>query len=383
MDAPSHLPRSLLPALAAAWAFVCAAPDLLAWYPVQVGYAAGLALLGVAAFEARRGWRRPPNAVLALGALALLIGVSLLWSRDPSATRGVAAHVGAEVLLLGVLSLTPRREALLRGLTLGVVAAALCLAGAFWLALFADAPQGRRLHLWGGDGNHQARAVLLGLLLWLGLERRPKSAVGAGMIAMAAGLAGSRGAVLAGVGGLALLAWRPSKPLRAAAAVAVLGAVLGLFLPAARGDLRSPVEGLERGETKAFTSGRDAIWPNVLDIARDHPLLGVGAGAVPAVYTPYQEARERRGGAHSKGSRDAHNLYLEVLASLGPLGLGLLLGALLLAWRAARAGPTLGPALVVFVALSAGTVTCWQQKGWWLALTLAVLSAPRPEAAPR
>ena len=374
VDARPSLQRLPLPALAAAWAFVCAAPDLLAWYPVQVGYGLGLALVAVAAWEARAQRLRPPPALGLLVLFAVAVLASLAWSRDPAATRGVAGHVGAEVALLAVLAVTPRREALVRGLAIGAVVAALCVGLAFWSALFTEAAQGRRLHLWGGDGNHQARAVFLGLLLWLGLGRGHKPALLAGMLAMGAGLAGSRGAVLAGIGGLGLLAWRPSKGARPAALVAVLGAVLGLFLPAARGDLRSPVEGLSRGETEAITSGRDAIWPNALEIAADHPGLGVGAGAVPAVYTPYAEARERRGGATSKPGRDAHNLYLEVLASLGPVGLALLLGALGLAWRGVRSsGLRAGPPLVLFVALSALTVTTWQQKGWWLALGLAVL----------
>jgi O-antigen ligase len=370
----------LLPALAAGWGFLCAAPDLLPWEPLASGYAIGLALLIVAAYEARETRTGPPAAVKALLLFAGFVGLSTVWSQDRAATWQVGSHVAAEVGLLAVLVATPRREAVARGMVFGVVAAAVCLGSAFWWALFFDGAHGRRLHLWGGDGNHQARAVLLGLLLWLGVLRGPKPALLAGFLAMAGGLAGSRGAVLAGLVGLLVIARWPTKGARPAAILAMFGLMLGLFLPAARGDLRSPVEGIAEGNTKTLTSGRDAIWPNVIDIVRDHPVLGVGAGAIPAVYSPYAEAREQRGGAHSKPGRDAHNQYLEVLGSLGPAGLALFLLAL---WLAANAAIEAEGALAVlaFACVSALTVTSWQQKGWWLALMLPVLlaiSRPRP-----
>ena len=63
----------------------------------------------------------------------------------------------------------------------------------------------------------------------------------------------------------------------------------------------------------------------------DEPLLGTGAGSFEAHWF-----RERSVAFHA---RDAHNLYLETLAELGPVGLLLLLGTLalpLLALPAAR-----------------------------------------------
>ena len=49
----------------------------------------------------------------------------------------------------------------------------------------------------------------------------------------------------------------------------------------------------------------------------DEPLLGTGAGSF--------EARFVREGSIGLPARDAHNLYLETLAELGPVGLALLL----------------------------------------------------------
>ena len=57
-------------------------------------------------------------------------------------------------------------------------------------------------------------------------------------------------------------------------------------------------------------------------MVRDEPLLGTGAGSFEAHWF-----RERSVAFHA---RDAHNLYLETLAELGPVGLALLLATLAL-----------------------------------------------------
>jgi O-antigen ligase len=343
-----------------------------------VATARGLGLLLVLAAwaEARRGARRPPPAAWAAAALAVLVGASALWSHDLPASLRVAKHVGVEAVLLLSLGATPRRRVLWRALALGAAAGGALLLLAFAHALLVEPPLDRRLHLWGGDVNHQARAATLGLLSALLLRRRPRG-WGWGLLAMIGGAAGSRGASLAGLAGFGLLASRGPRSRRAAAALAVLGLALGSFLPAARPDLRRPWNGVTDVDAARLTGGRDAVWANVVDIARDHPVLGVGAGAVPAVYEPYRRARMAAGGAHSKAARDAHSQYLECLADLGPAGLAILALLLLLA---ARGGPASAP-LAAFAAASCLTVTTWESKAWWLAITLAAL-APPPRAGP-
>jgi O-Antigen ligase len=94
-------------------------------------------------------------------------------------------------------------------------------------------------------------------------------------------------------------------------------------------------------------NGRDLEWRVAWRDARDHPVLGSGAGS-------YEEAwlRLRTVSAHA---RDAHNLYLETLAELGPAGLALLmcvLGVPLAAALVARKtpwGPLACGAYVVFL----------------------------------
>jgi tetratricopeptide (TPR) repeat protein len=77
---------------------------------------------------------------------------------------------------------------------------------------------------------------------------------------------------------------------------------------------------LERRLFSASGNGRSDYWRVALGQAADHPVLGAGAGGY--------ERRWMRERPTSFGARDAHSLYLETLAELGPIGLALLLAAL-------------------------------------------------------
>jgi Flp pilus assembly protein TadD len=81
---------------------------------------------------------------------------------------------------------------------------------------------------------------------------------------------------------------------------------------------------------------RRAIWLNTLAMARDAPLLGVGAGNHRVVYPAYawSAAPDRIFGARSQLDF-AHNDYLQTLAELGLVGVGLF------AWLAVAMGRTL------------------------------------------
>lgn len=70
----------------------------------------------------------------------------------------------------------------------------------------------------------------------------------------------------------------------------------------------------------ASLSGNDRyqLWRIALDDVRSHPLLGSGAGTYERYFLRRQPARTSR-------VSDAHSLYLETLAELGPFGLALLL----------------------------------------------------------
>ena len=115
-------------------------------------------------------------------------------------------------------------------------------------------------------------------------------------------------------------------------------------------------------------SYRVDLWRVALDEYADYPVLGSGAGS----YEHYWN--ENRPFAHKV--RDAHSLYLEVLAEMGPLGLLLLavgLGVPLVAAFFARGHPLVPAALAAYVAYLVHAGVDWD---WELpALTIAALAA--------
>jgi O-antigen ligase len=115
-------------------------------------------------------------------------------------------------------------------------------------------------------------------------------------------------------------------------------------------------------------NGRADLWRLAWDDARRHPWLGSG----PGTYERYFLAHEPKGIGRV---RDAHGLYIETLAELGPVGLGLLAIALVIplgAVRAARNHPLVPAAAGAYVAFLVHAAVDWD---WELpAVTLAGLT---------
>ena len=114
-------------------------------------------------------------------------------------------------------------------------------------------------------------------------------------------------------------------------------------------------------------SYRVDLWRTALDEYEDHPVVGSGAGS----YEHYWN--EHRPFVHKV--RDAHSLYLEVLAELGPLGLALLvlaLGVPLVGAFFARGHPLVPVAAAAYVAYLVHAGVDWD---WELpAVTIAALT---------
>jgi hypothetical protein len=131
------------------------------------------------------------------------------------------------------------------------------------------------------------------------------------------------------------------------------------------------------------SNGRTQLWRVAWQEVKAHPLAGGGAGSYERYYL-----------AHRKGTQqvqDAHNLYLETLAELGPPGLVLLLAALALPLVAAvrlRRHPLVpvgGAAYAVYL-VHAVADWDWELAGVTLAALLcglACLLAAREEREPR
>jgi hypothetical protein len=207
------------------------------------------------------------------------------------------------------------------------------------------------------EGHRLAAAVLVlagvSAVLALAFERlsrtvavppRARRIVGVGLLS--AGAAGVIAVILAAGGPVALVT-RAHDSFRAP-------------LPATSGEL----------EGRLFSvsgNGRADYWRVALDAYREHPLLGTGAGTYELYWT-----RDR---PTAFDARDAHNLYLETLAELGPVGLALLVIALavpLFAVPAARRKPLVAGAAGAYSAYLAHAALDWD---WELpAVTLAGLA---------
>jgi hypothetical protein len=130
-------------------------------------------------------------------------------------------------------------------------------------------------------------------------------------------------------------------------------------LPASGGDL-------DRRVLSASTDGRIDYWRVAWHEVEDRPLLGGGAGS----YARYWQLLSPSG----LGVRNAHNLYLETLAELGPVGLVLLLAAFAVPFVAARRvrdQPATTAGTAAFAAFAAHAAVDWDFQ--LVAVSLAAL----------
>lgn len=114
-------------------------------------------------------------------------------------------------------------------------------------------------------------------------------------------------------------------------------------------------------------SGRAHVWRGAVDLYAEHRTLGSGAGT-------FERAWKARDDTAFK-VRDAHGLYVETLAELGPIGVALLLGALLVpivAGVAARRTAVVPGALGAYAAflVHAGVDWDWELAGVTLSALL-------------
>lgn len=304
---------------------------------------AGLALGAVAGIQLvlRRTASPTVPGLVAIASLTALAGWMLLssaWGIEGTEAQREAERTGAYVAALAAL-LAVARPTTTRALLTGTLGGILALAG-FALAMrlvdsqAPDPYQGTLLK--GSIGYANALGVLtaIGVVLAAGLaleahtRRRRGMLMAAGALsATALALTSSRGALLATLVGLAVLfgARLPSR--RLIAWLALAGAALLLLA----------LSSLPLGD-------RPSYWHVAAIDAIEHPVLGSGAGSYDDVWL-----EERPIPAFA---RDAHSVYLETVAELGPVGLVLLVSALgmpLLAARRAR-----GDAL----AIAAGAAYC-------------------------
>jgi O-antigen ligase len=320
-----------------------------------------------------------------LGALTCWIAASAWWSDQPGnstleAERAVLYLTAAAAVLLCA-------ERASSGLPLAGMLAGIAGVSAYGLVEYAL--PGRALNPIQGDllfeplGYANAFGIFaaIGIVLAIGLAtgglRPPWGRAALATLAVlvpALYLTSSRGAALGLVAGLAVLVCL-RHPSRRVLGLVTAGAVLAVGAVA----LTSSDEGVA---ARLLGENRPRYWRVAWEQFESSPLLGTGAGTFSNYWLNLRPV--------TSFARDAHSLYVEALAELGPAGFALLLAALavpLLAIRRARE-PVASAALAGYVAflVHAGVDWDWEVPAVTLAglaCGASALVATRPvDAAP-
>jgi O-antigen ligase len=357
----TNLPRhDALVAVLGAAAVAVPASQGGAYFPPAWGWSAFGLLLAAAlglAFRTRVDVGILQWGLLAgMGSLLLWTALSAAWSDSVPRTVDEVERTLIYLAAIGAVTFVVSSEkvAFLLG---GVLAA---VVGVSLYALAQD-PSGhsQTRPLSGPLGYWNALGILdaIGLLLALGFAVSSHQPRGLRLGALAAlpllattlYLTYSRGSLAAlGVGLLLFVLCHPrvsERRLRPRAAVltvvAVVAVCTALVLTGGAGRLvgktyrafnSPPSSGGKPSQRLLSLSGnfRSKYWRVAWDEYSAHPWLGSGAGTFDLYWD-----RDR---ATIYGARDAHNLYLETLAELGPVGLILLLATLALPFLALRRG---------------------------------------------
>jgi O-antigen ligase len=401
--------RGLVPALLPFLLVGGAAFDNGGFDATTWGWLTLVPLVAVAAALLLNRVRRPGE--LGVAFLALLCAfsawtfVSIAWSDDVSQSvlEGERLLVYLAAAVAFVLYERSQAARLLGGLVAAITlvgAWALCLrafggAGSYDVgSVSADAT--RRLAAPLGYSNGLGLLTAMGILLALGIAvrlRRPLAAAPVLVLGPALFFTYSRGAWLAlGVGavaGLALTA--PRLPKRVVLSFAVVLVALGALALVRVGGPGGAVHEFSRsgptvkaGKSHRLLSlsgsSRAQYWHVAWRDVEAHPWLGSGAGSFQRHWLRSRPAE--------LPVLDAHSLYLETLAEVGPVGLGLLVALLALPIAAAvvaRRQPLAAPAVAGYAAYLVHAAQDWD---WELpAVTLAavvcaaallVLAGPEP-----
>ena len=321
-----------------------------------------------------------------LAAFTIWTELSQLWS-DTSGTsvlegeRDVVYLTGVALILLTVERSTLR--VFIGGVLAGVTGAcAVGLVSYVFVGHALNPIEGNLLFEPIGYANGLGIYAAIGILLAIGLAlelERPRLRL-ACLLALlflvpSLYLTHSRGAELGVVVGLVVLVCfgrRVPTPIVVGLAASGLAA-LGIVVAAA-----SAEHGVAR---KLFGENRPSYWHVAWQEWERNRTLGSGAGTFDRYWLHYRTV--------DSFARDAHSLYLETLAELGPVGLALLLAALLIPLLALRSGrdPLLATAAAAYVAflVHAGVDWDWELPAVTLAglaCGSAMLVARRTDGAP-
>jgi O-antigen ligase len=280
-------------------------------------------------------------------ALATWAFASALWAPDVGRARGRAFTLLLSLVLVFIVYGAVRRPRHARWLVHGYVAGAVLSAIVGFVTPAPAEGDAARLSGGIGDPNELALVLVPGLALaFFAIPGARSSAerwllvAGAGVIAISLLETGSRGGLVAlaatFAAALAIGGRLRGRVLAALLGFAALGAAYFAF--AASPEVAGRVTHFAGGGG----SGRTDLWAIARQVAHDHPALGVGIGNFEAVERSYTSRTTNLPAIDLvlDETHVVHNTYLELLAELGPIGLGCflaLVGASFgLGWHAVR-----------------------------------------------
>jgi O-antigen ligase len=375
------------------WCFVFVLPwDQFVYVPLlgSIPRLVGLVASGVAALYILARRRVRPLSAFHVFALLFVIwaGVSAFWSIDPEATRvRIKTYVQLLVLvwLIWEVAWSPERQrALLQAYVLGACVLALATIHNYLTGVPLPYHPERFTAL-NQNANELGITLAIGLpMAWfLSLSQPDRRFAWLWQLSIlvtitATLLTASRGAFLAAVVALLIIPWTLGR-LRLRTKVALYVAAVGTFLLATQFVPEASLDRIltTRADIEAgYFGGRGDIWNAGLQVAQDHPVAGVGAGAYSAAVGPTLH-----------GEWGSHDVFLAILVEDGAVGLVLFFAVVAAAIRPVRPLPPLQRrfGIVLLLALAVGSVSIeWEnRKQFWFVLgLLATQVALRPGRRP-
>jgi O-antigen ligase len=273
--------------------------------------------------------------------------ISLAWAKEPSVGVTAISRYALNLLLLPIVYAAIRNRRHVHWLV-GILVAGASLSALYGMVFArgsALAEGTSRLAGAGQDANYLASLLVSGIVLAVALlsirtlpPRIRVLALGAVLVMLVglidtvsrSGMIGLGAALVAGI----IFAGRGRRFVFVAVAAAIALSVVAYYVSVASPAARARITTVQGG------SGRTDIWTVAWRIVKAHPINGIGVGNFPDTTIDY---------LLQPGSLDsslfivdepqaAHNIYLEILAEMGVIGLALFLGILgFLMWCALRA----------------------------------------------
>jgi O-antigen ligase len=383
-------------AFCALWCFVLVLPwDVFTQLPVlgSIPRLVGLVASAVGVLHVLARRRVRPLSWFHGFAMLFVVwgGVSSFWSIDPDATRMrfvTSLQLLVLVWLIWEIAWSPERQrALLQAYVLGVCVAAVAtmhnyVSGAAWFSY--GTVETTRFVALNQDPNELGVILALGLpMAWyLGFPQPQRRISWVWRLYVPLGitgilLTGSRAAFLTALVALVIIPWTLGR-VRLRTKVALYALAVGSvilatsFVPAASLErIHSTRADIEAG----YFGGRIYIWMAGLEVARAHPLAGVGAGGFGAAVAPtlhYDMA--------------SHQTFLEILVEQGVVGLLLFFAVVGAAIKPLRHLPPLERRLwmVLLASLAVGSMSLHlgHRKQFWFVLGVLAAQVAQPTPGP-